>query len=126
MSDAPNIKAAELALIEALRPLAPQEPWDCAIRMDVTFVFVPPAKPRWRYEAAIAGAIQVTSATLGDRDNLHKLLADAMEKAGFYTNDARLAKGPVDKAYGVEPGYRVRLERIREPKTAAEWKTWKQ
>jgi Holliday junction resolvase RusA-like endonuclease len=125
ITENPATRAAEKALVEELLPLAPPVAWEGAIRMDVTFVFVPPLKPRWQYEAAVAGFIHPTGDNLGDRDNLHKLLADAMEKAGFYVKDSRLVKGLVEKAYGDEPGYRVRMELIPEPKTFEEWKTWK-
>lgn len=120
----PATREAELALIAALAPFAPHEPWIGALRADFTFVFVPPEKPHWRREACLAGAINPTGATLGDRDNLHKMLADALETAGFYENDARIFDGAVTKTYGLEPGYRVRLQKVHEPESAAEWKAW--
>lgn len=124
VTDAPPIKAAERALVMALRPLAPPQPLIGPLKMDVAFVFVPPAKPKWRREAALLGCVHVAGVTHGDRDNLHKLLADAMEKAGFYVNDSQLVGGDVGKAYGEVPGYRVHMVQLREPTSANDWKRW--
>lgn len=128
VTDSPATKAAEAALVDALYmlPMRPRVPWEGPIRMDVDFVFTPPTSgPAWRLEACLANAIGVTSNGLGDRDNLHKLLADAMEKAHWYTQDSRLTEGDVRKRYGPEPGYKVKLTAIREVQSFAEWKAMK-
>lgn len=125
ITEHPATKAAEKALVAALLPWAPPRPWEGPVRLDVDFVFTPPSGgPRWKLEACLANAIGVTGDHLGDRDNLHKLLADAMEKAGFFSHDSRITEGEVRKRWGTEPGYRVKLTRIREPKSYAEWKEW--
>lgn len=121
VTESPKTRAAEIALVTELEPLAPPFPYG-AVRMDVDFVFVPPLKPKWAYEAALAGFIHVTGDHLGDRDNLHKLLADAMEKAGFWEHDSRIVEGEVRKRWGEEPGYRVKLTALREVTSFEEWK----
>ncbi len=121
----PRFKAADKALVSALLPLAPEIPFE-AVRMDVAFVFVPPLKPAWFHEAALAGFVQCdrTGRSYGDRDNLHKLLADSMERAGFFANDATITQGDVRKEWGLERGYRIKLTPLHSV-TRAEWKAIK-
>jgi len=121
VTESPKTRAAEIALITALEPLAPPAPYE-ACRLDIDFVFVPPSKPLWLYEASLAGYTHVTGDHLGDRDNLHKLLGDALEKALFVTKDSRIVEGDVRKRWGVEPGYQIRFTALREVTSFAEWK----
>ena len=121
--DPPKTKNATKALVAALEPYAPPEPWNGSVFLDVGFVFVPPvAWPKWKQEAARNGMIRPNTQSVGDRDNLHKLLADALETAGFFINDAQLVDGKVYKEYGAVPGYEIFMWQEWEPKTNAEWK----
>lgn len=125
VTESPRTRAAEKALVEALAPFAPPKAWDCPVRLDADFVFTPPTSgPAWRIEASLANQVYVTADTLGDRDNLHKLLADAMEKAGFFVRDSQIVEGDVRKRFGPEPGYRVAITPLRFPGSFVEWKSW--
>lgn len=106
-------KAAEDALVHALRPLAPPEPWAGVIGMDVLFVYPVPG----RFDAeqrrlALARTIRPTSTGYHhhDRGNVLKLLEDAMQAAGFYTNDSNVCEGPVSKVFGEVAGYAVTVK----------------
>jgi len=126
VTDAPSTVAAEKALVDALTPLAPPAAWACPVRLDVDFVFTPPTSgPAWMEEACLANAVHVTSDSLGDRDNLHKMLGDAMEKAGFYVRDSAIVEGDVRKLYGPEPGYRVKMTALHDVSSFSEWKARK-
>lgn len=47
-----------------------------------------------------------------DKENLEKLVLDAMERAGVYRNDSQVAAGPVAKWWGEQPGATILVEAI--------------
>lgn len=120
----PRTKAASKALISALEPLGPRYPFG-AVRLDVDFVFVPLKSPKWRHEAALAGFIECDQHNYGDRDNLHKMLADAMQAAGFFADDCQVTRGEVAKVYGPHRGFRIKLTPLRSVASFEEWKDTK-
>lgn len=123
--ESPRAIAAEAAVCKALRAHSqrPAEPMQNDVVFDVVFVFaVPKGWPKWKREAARLCEVRPTSTMDGDRDNLHKLIADALAGAGYYADDARISDGRVAKAYGPTAGYQIGLrEKAPVPKTAKEW-----
>ena len=90
---------------------------DFAIRLDVVFVFEPPPSwDEWKRLEALDGRYYPTEEHLGDRDNLHKLLADALEKAGFFESDSQLVDGVVAKRYGPHEGYAIQITALPQSK----------
>lgn len=106
-------KAAEDALVRALRPLAPPVPWSGVVVLGVTFVYTVPETFTDEQRAdALAGWMRPTSAQgygHHDRGNALKLLEDALAQAGFYGNDGQVCDGPVSKVFGEVAGYDVRM-----------------
>jgi len=88
---------------------APAEPWPGEVEVDVVFTFQVPIS--WGLRAARAafeGKVRPSSANLGDRDNLEKLLLDAL-KGLFFVDDAQVVDGRVGKAWGPRDGYQVTI-----------------
>lgn len=95
---------------------APPTPMTGPIRLDVTFVMgIPPSWPRRRRQRALAGEVLPT--VRPDRGNLQKLLEDALQKAGFYADDAQIIAGEPGQIYGITPGYAIHLASA----TAGDW-----
>lgn len=117
----PEDKAKEVTLTNLLLGHRPGAPLTGPLSLDVTFVF-PLLKsfPAWKREAALAGYVLPDKRP--DRGNCLKLLEDAMEKAGFYNDDAQIVGGRVEKTYGEVAGYHIRLSQLEHVSTAAEWK----
>lgn len=103
-------REAEASLFELARPFAPLTPIAGPVRLDVAFVTAYPKGPAWKRQAAIDGRLYPDRRP--DRGNLLKLAEDALEKAGFYEDDARVVSGLVEKVYGPEAGYRISLTRL--------------
>ena len=106
-------KAAEDALVRALRPLAPPAPWAGVIGMDVLFVYAVPERfDDEQRRLALTRVIRPTSTGYHhhDRGNVLKLLEDAMQAAGFYTNDSNVCEGPVSKVFGEVAGYAITVK----------------
>ena len=121
-------EAAERALVDALRPLAPAVPLAGALRLDLVSVLpIPASWPAWKREAALAGVVPAIAARKhGDRGNLLKMVEDALEAAGFYADDAAVTSGDVAKCYGPVPGYQITITpRGHGPRSAKKWKAWR-
>ena len=105
-------KKAEETLAARAYEHRPPAPLTGPVRLEVTFVMpIPSSLPKWARAAAVAGLIY--PAKRPDRGNLLKLVEDALE-GPFYGDDAQIVDGPVRKAYGETPGYRIVLEQIEE------------
>lgn len=91
-------------------------PWAGPVALDVDFVFqVPASWPKWKRQAALEGRLWPSSERYGDRDNLEKLLGDAL-KGVLFADDSRIVDGRVRKVFGEESGYRLRVEFLQEAK----------
>jgi Holliday junction resolvase RusA-like endonuclease len=81
------------------------------VRVSMVFTFEPPASDR--------GRIGQPHDQKPDKDNLEKLVLDAMERAGVFRNDSQVAQGPVEKWWGERAGRRsARLGRRLRPAQA--------
>lgn len=79
-----------------------------AVRTTMRFTFSPRASQR------LVGSPHTQRP---DKENLEKLVLDAMERAGVYRNDSQVAAGPVEKVWGERPGVSVLVEEIRADET---------
>lgn len=75
-----------------------------AVRVKMVFTFVPPPSAPDR--------IGTPHTHKPDKDNLEKLVLDAIEAAGVIGNDSQVAQGPTEKWWGARPGVAVRIEPI--------------
>lgn len=118
-----RVVAAQAALARALfdHPLRPPEPLGTVV-LDCTFVFEPTASwPEWRKAQALENVERPEGSNIADRDQLHKMLADALEDAEWIDNDRTIVEGDVSKVFGPEAGFRLRLRPLPPaPKTLAE------
>ena len=90
---------------------APAEPIEGPVRLDVSFVFAPSKSWKESRKAdALEGLEAPISSRWGDRGNLLKLLEDALEKAGFFRDDAQIVEGDVRKVFGQQSCYRIRVQ----------------
>jgi len=118
-------KAAEVALVRALRAVAPPEPWRGVMEVSFTIVYpVPRTFTDEQAAEALAGTVRPTSTGYHhhDRGNPLKLVEDAMQAAGLYVNDSQVCEGPVRKVFGPVPGYKVRVEELAGLKTCPKGK----
>lgn len=100
-------RAAEAELVALLRPSAPAEPWDCPVAVDVEALL--PAPRRLRGDS---GGYPVGRP---DRGNLLKCVEDALQKAGYFRDDAQIVDGRVAKRYvdiDELPGYRITVREL--------------
>jgi Holliday junction resolvase RusA-like endonuclease len=101
--DTAEISAARAKLEGHLAPHAPAAPLDGPVRLI--------AKWCWPCEGTPHGDGEWRS-TKPDVDNITKMLNDAMEKLGFFTNDSRVASGVTEKFWAAVPGIYVRIEEL--------------
>ncbi|MDX2148060.1 MAG: RusA family crossover junction endodeoxyribonuclease [Planctomycetota bacterium] len=96
----------------------PREPWAGAVRLTVDVFFARPQRLLKR--SSPAGVIRHTAKP--DRDNLDKVVMDALTRAGLWHDDAQVCDGWVRKWYvalGGEPGVVVVAERLPDWEGAA-------
>lgn len=83
----------------------PASPMDGPLRLSIEFLMPRPQarkKDTWHIVRP-------------DRDNLEKLVSDALKDAGWMRDDSQVCSGPVEKRYpkqGEMPGALITLERI--------------
>lgn len=75
-----------------------------AVRVSMVFTFRPPASAIDR--------IGTPHIQKPDKDNLEKLVLDALEAAGVLGNDSQVAQGPTEKWWGSRPGVAAKIEQI--------------
>jgi len=80
--------------------------WECPIRLEVTFVFKAPQKPKWKWAAALKGIL--LHVVRPDTDNLTKFVKDALEEI-FYVDDKQVCEEYVRKIYGPQAETRIKL-----------------
>ena len=121
----PKTAAAGPALAKLLgsHPAKPGAPLSGDVGLDVVYVFSAPERPLWRREACLANWVRPTQRGTYDIDNLTKLLGDALEKAGWVADDARVTCGFKAKIYGAVPGYWLQVSSFDpSPSSAAIWR----
>lgn len=103
-------KRAEADFITQAKIYAPREPFVGAVLMDTIFFLpIPKNWPVRKKQAALQGEIRPISTP--DRDNLLKLVQDAMNGI-FYRDDCQIVDGRTAKYYSDKPRIRVYLEKI--------------
>lgn len=99
----------ELVGLLAAHPARPAWPLDCPLRVDVEVrVAVPSSWSERKRAAALRGALQPDRRP--DRGNFLKLGEDALERAGYVVDDARIVCGDVAKVYAEVPGWRFVID----------------
>ena len=89
-------------------------PYDCALQVEVKFVFPPPSVFSKKKVAQLESGVKFYKTTKPDlTDNLMKALFDAMEGI-IYVNDSRICKVESEKVYGLIPRIEVNISPIEE------------
>lgn len=101
--DPPVLKAARSKLEAHLSQHVPY----CAFIGPVRLV------TKWCWPCGTTHADGAYRATKPDTDNLTKMLKDAMEKLGFFANDAQVASEITEKFWATVPGIYVCVEELR-------------
>lgn len=108
----PETAVAEEAFQWAARKHRPRNLFTGPLRVDLVFVLpIPSSWPAAEKAAAVTGAKLPVGRP--DRDNLEKLVLDAM-KGMFYVDDSQVCAGETTKIYGVDPRTEVRITPILE------------
>ena len=99
--DSPRIKSAKELLIAHLKPYRPSKPYECGVRLRVSWLF-----PKGRHKD---GEYRITKP---DTDNLQKMLKDCMTKCGFWKDDALVASEICEKFWAEVSGIYIRIEEL--------------
>lgn len=99
--DSPRIKSAKELLISHLKPYRPSKPYECGVRLRVSWLF-----PKGRHKD---GEYRITKP---DTDNLQKMLKDCMTKCGFWKDDALVASEICEKFWAEVSGIYIRIEEL--------------
>lgn len=92
--------------IAAIARLAGVEPMEGPLRMTVRAIYEPPKSWSKRKRQAAMGEWKETRP---DRDNIEKLVADALNGIA-YADDAQIVTGRTEKMYGQENATIIRIE----------------
>lgn len=76
-----------------------QLPFDCPVRLEVTFNF-----PYLKKHSAKDRENRIVKTTKPDLDNTVKILLDCMEEVGLVINDSRICQMVLEKYYSDKPG----------------------
>lgn len=84
-----------------LKPFAPEEPFDCPVRLSI----------QWRFAYGKSGHKDGEyKRTRPDLDNLHKALQDIMTKLGYWTDDNLVVEVLAQKIWhNARPGLNIRI-----------------
>ena len=79
----------------------PAKPLEGALRMQLAFYFARPKNHyrTGRFSKELKSGVPYWHTTVPDLDNLEKMVADALEMAGFYKNDSYIAQKQSEKIY---------------------------
>lgn len=105
----PRVAANADALCEHAMRFRPRRMLTGPLRLELSFLYAWP-----RNEPKRGRPTRRHKHTAPDCDNLAKQVADVLQKAGFYRNDAQIAELFVDKYWCAKRGVFVQLERIAE------------
>ena len=97
--DPPEVKNARAKLLAHLAPFSPEKPFNCAVRLFVTWCF-----PRGKHKD---GEWRTTKP---DTDNIQKLLKDCMTECGFWRDDCLVASEICEKFWADTAGIFIRIE----------------
>ena len=97
-----KLKSARALLTHHLTRHRPDTPYTEAVELVVKWCF-----PRGQHRD---GEYRITKP---DTDNLQKLLKDCMTAAGFWKDDAIVAREVVEKFWAEIPGIFIQIERLR-------------
>ncbi len=103
--DPPELKNARAKLTAHLARFAPEQPFECGVRLIVKWCF-PFIKGKHK-----DGEYRTTKP---DTDNLQKLLKDCMTACGFWKDDALVASEICEKIWADLPGIYVEIEALNE------------
>lgn len=99
--DSPRIKSAKTLLITHLKRYKPAKPYECGVRLKVSWLF-----PKGKHKD---GEYRTTKP---DTDNLQKMLKDCMTSCGYWTDDALVASEICEKFWADVPGIYIRIEEL--------------
>jgi len=106
-----RVRDAQNHIVAALRPHAPAEPIDGPAELTVQFVFPYTQRHRANILSRIGvGLGLVAHDRRPDLDHLPKGLLDALQPAGWITDDARIHLIEASKYYGEEPQTHIILQ----------------
>jgi len=92
---------------------APEKPFDCPLRVDVTFFF---SRPKSHFKSGKNSHILKDNAPVWhtsrpDRDNLDKLVMDSMSKV-FWRDDSLVCAGEIQKLYSDNPRTEITIRQL--------------
>lgn len=102
--DPPEVKQAREKLTANLAKYAPEQPYDCGVRLTV----------KWLFPRGLSHRDGEYRTTRPDTDNLQKLLKDCMTKCGFWQDDCLVASEICEKFWAETPGIYIRIEPLTE------------
>lgn len=101
--DPPQVKEARQMLTAALMPHRPKQPLEGALSLYTL----------WLYPRGRSHENGEWRTTRPDTDNIQKLLKDCMTRAGFWIDDAQIAREVVEKRWSDEPcGIYIEIEEM--------------
>ncbi len=97
--DTPELKNARAKLTAHLARFAPEQPFECGVRLIVKWCFPKCSHKNGEYRT-----------TKPDTDNLQKLLKDCMTACGFWRDDCLVASEIVEKFWADNAGIFIGIE----------------
>lgn len=98
-NDCKKAKGWQRAISAAVRPLAPKQPWDGPVRLDVTFFLRRPKTVK-----------RELPHVRSDLDKMLRVVMDALTGI-IYRDDGQVVSGEIGKRYG-EPGVEIIASRL--------------
>lgn len=107
-------RAAEQIFLTLAMPAKPKQPLTGPLRLDLLFVLpIPPSWPVRERARAATGARWPSDRGTPDRDNLLKLVQDALNGV-FWHDDSQICAGETRMIYGTDPRTEVRITQLIE------------
>lgn len=111
-------KSNEATLHALLAPHVPPEPLTGGLELQFTAIMPLPASvSKKRKEAMLSG--QIGHTVKPDLDNLCKQLKDAMTRLRFWQDDRQVVRLVCEKAYGLDPCWKISVRNICEARKKA-------
>ena len=95
-------KAAEESVLVSSMGSRPEAPWQGPVFVQILFQFTPPKSPKWRAKQAVR--LSARHANKPDVDNLVKLVLDALNRSGYWVDDAQVCEIATRKVYAEPEG----------------------
>lgn len=111
-------KTDKADLLAIVRDNAPDKPFTCPLRVDITFYFARPKSHyrTGRYEGQLKPHIPLWHTKRPDRDNLDKFVLDALDGV-FWLDDSIVCDGRLRKLYDDRPRTEIDIEILQESKS---------